>query len=117
MKKIKAYIILHSILLLNSLNGIFSKLAAGKDFLSPGWIFFYGLVIIGLGIYALLWSQVLKSVPLNVAYANKAVSLIWGMIWGTVIFNEAVTVRNIIGAVLVLTGVIIMVTGGEKQNE
>ena len=32
--------------------------------------------------------QILKHLPLTVAYANKPVSLIWGMIWGTFIFGE-----------------------------
>lgn len=117
MKKLKPYLLLHLILFIYSFNGIFSKTASKEKFLSFRFCLFYGLVILGLGIYALLWQQVLKSIPLNVAYANKAVTLIWGMVWGATIFNEKNTVTNIIGAVIVLIGVILMVTGGEKQNE
>ena len=70
-----------------------------------------------MAVYALLWQQVLKSIPLNIAYANKAVTLVWGMIWGAVVFKEQITITNIIGAVVVLAGVLLMVTGGEKKNE
>lgn len=117
MKKIKHYVILHTILLLYSLNGIFSKTAAGKVFPSIEWFFYYGLIIICLGVYALLWQQILKFIPLNIAYANKAVTLVWNMIWGAALFKETVTAANIIGAVIVLLGVLLMVTGGEKNNE
>lgn len=117
MKKIKPYIMLHCILFIYSFNGIFSKTAAGKPFLSFEFCLFYGLVILGLGVYAILWQQVLKAIPLNIAYANKAVTLIWGMIWGALIFGETLTARNIIGAAIVLAGVLLMVTGGGKKDE
>jgi len=38
------------------------------------------------------------------------------MLWGVVLFNEAITLNNIIGAVIVIAGVILMVTGGEKNE-
>ena len=117
MKKLKPFILLHFILFIYSFNGIFSKTAAGKPFLSFEFCLFYGLVIIGLGVYAILWQQVLKVIPLNIAYANKAVTLIWGMVWGALVFGESISVNNIIGAAIVLAGVLLMVTGGEKKDE
>ena len=70
-----------------------------------------------LGVYAICWQQLIKKIPLNVAYANKAVTLIWGMVWGAAVFKEQITPSNIIGAVVVLAGVILMVSGEEKKNE
>lgn len=115
--KLKIFFLLHTILLMYSAGGIFSKLAAGEEFLSLKFILFYGIVILNLAVYALLWQQVLKSIPLNVAYANKAITLVWGMVWGAVVFKEQITVTNVIGALVVLAGVLLMVTGGEKKNE
>lgn len=117
MKKIKPYIILHLILLINSLGGICSKTAAGKPFLSFEFCLFYGLMILILGVYAVAWQQVLKMLPLNVAYANKAVVIIWSALWGVLFFNETITIGNIIGTVIVLAGVMLMVWDGEKKNE
>lgn len=118
MKNIKTYFFLHLIVFMYSLSSICSKTAASKPFLSLEFIFFYGLVIAILGVYALLWQQILKKLPLNVAFANKSVTIIWGMIWGTILFKEKITLNMIIGAVVVLTGVIIVVTGGgESKNE
>lgn len=117
MKKIKPYIILHLILFLSSLGGICSKTAAGKPFLSFEFCLFYGLMILILGVYAILWQQVLKSLPLNVAYANKSVVMIWSALWGVLFFNETITLSNIIGTIIVLAGVMLMVWEEDKKNE
>jgi len=115
MKKIFPYILLHAIIILYSLGGICSKAAASKDFMSFEWILFYGIEIAILGIYAIAWQQVLKKVQLNIAYASKAVTLIWSTIWGITIFSETITWNNVIGGIIVLSGVILMVTGGEEK--
>lgn len=117
MKKTKYFILLHLLLLLYSCCGIFSKTASGKEFLSLEWCFNYGMVIVIMGVYALLWQQVLKQLPLNVAFSNKAVTLVWGMLWGVLIFKETLTVMNIIGALMVLAGVILMVSDEGEKNE
>lgn len=117
MKKFKHYIILHLILLFYSLGGICSKIAANKEFLSFDFCLFYALVISILGVYALFWQQILKHIPLNVAYVNKSVMLVWGILWGALIFDEKLSAANIIGSLIVLFGVLLMVSGGEKKNE
>mgnify|MGYP007069880546 CR=1 FL=1 len=116
MKKdtIKWFIILHMIILVYSISGICSKTAAGYDFLSPKWILFYGLVICILGFYAIAWQQVLKHLPLIATYANKAVTTLWGLVWGFVVFHEKITVLKVVGAAVVIAGVYLVVTGDEE---
>lgn len=113
----KYYLLLHIIILMYSLTGVCSKFAASKDFLSFEWIMFYGIEILLLGVYAVLWQQILKKVNLNVAYASKAVTVIWSTLWGVTIFSESISWNNIVGGLIVLAGVILMVTGGEKKHE
>lgn len=115
--KVTSFAILQGIVFIYSLTGICSKTASAKDFLSFEWIMFYGIDIALLGIYAVLWQQILKKVNLNVAYASKAVTLVWGSVWGIVIFHEAISWNNIVGGLIVLAGVILMATGGEKKQE
>lgn len=68
--------------------------------------------------YAIIWQQILKRMPLTVAYANRPVTLIWGIIWGALIFGEKVTWNMIAGAAVIFAG-IYLVTGedGEKGGE
>lgn len=58
-------------------------------------------------IYAFFWQQVIKRLPLILAYANKAVTVVWGMIWGSILFNEGITVKKVIGALTVIIGIVL----------
>lgn len=107
------YIILHILLLGVSFTGVCSKLAAGEEFLSFKFILFYGLMMLILGIYAIVWQQLLKYIPLTTAFCNKAVGIIWGMIWGVLLFSETIKWNMIVGAVIVIVGVIIVVKADE----
>jgi drug/metabolite transporter (DMT)-like permease len=103
------YVYLHILLFVYSLGAVCSKLAGQAKFMSPRFIILYGLVLADLFIYAIVWQQILKKLPLVTAYANKAVTVIWGIIWGMVIFKENITVSNIIGAVIIIVGIYMVV--------
>lgn len=111
--KCKNFILLHIILFIYSLAAIFSKLASAKEFLSIGFIFFYTAILVILFIYAVLWQQVLKRLPLNTAYANKSVVIIWGLVWGNFIFKERISTFMILGSILILVGLTLVVTSDE----
>lgn len=81
------------------------------------FIMLYGLVLVCMGIYALVWQQVIKKLPLNVAFANKSVTVIWGMVWGCIFFHESITSKMVLGALIVIAGVIMVITGGEKEEK
>lgn len=111
---LKFYVILHILLFVNSFGGVCSKMASKQEFLSLNFILFYGGVIAILGIYAIVWQQILKHIPLTTAFCNKAVSIIWGIMWGFLIFKETVKWNMILGAVIVIAGVIIVVMSDEQ---
>lgn len=111
--KVKDYAFLHILLFIYSLNSVFSKLASTKDFLSIGFIFYYGLTLVGLFIYAILWQQVLKRISLTTAFANKGVVIVWGMLWGMLFFEEAITIFKLIGTVIIIIGVYMVVREDE----
>lgn len=111
----KTLLALHALLALYSLCSICGKLAAGFEFMSPGFVLCYGGMICVLGIYAIGWQQVIKRMPLTSAYANKAVTIVWGIVWGVLLFREAVTPAKLIGAAVVLAGVVLFsVADGEE---
>lgn len=103
----KTYGMLHVLLLVFSLSGVCSKLAAGEKFLSFRFILLYGCVIFLLGVYALFWQQIIKKMPLTTAYANRAITVFWGMVWGFLIFKEKITPGKAAGAVLVIAGIVL----------
>lgn len=114
-EKIKSLLLLHAMLLCYSLGGICSKLASKQQFLSAKFVLYYSAVIVILIVYAVAWQQILKRLPLLTAYANKAVTVIWGMIWGGLLFGESIQIRNVIGAAIIIFGVFMVVSDVEKS--
>ena len=116
MKKYKYILLLHILLAIYSMSGIASKYAAQQEFLSVAFCLLYGMVVLLLILYAVFWQQIIKELPLIIAYANKAVTVVWGIVWGTLIFKEQLSFSKITGAVVIVIGVYIVVTSEESMK-
>lgn len=101
-------------LMVYSLSGVFSKLASGVPFLSIRFCVYYGAIIALLGFYAIGWQQIIKRLPLTLAFANKAVTTVWGLVWGLVFFHEQVTAGKLVGIALVVLGVVVFSTADRE---
>ncbi len=115
----KTLLLLHILLAVYSTSGIFSKLASRESFLSLRFCLCYGAIILLLGVYAIGWQQVIKRIPLTTAYANKAVTVVWGLVFGALVFREGLTPGKLIGAAVVIAGVVLFSLsdgGGETDG-
>ena len=112
----KVFIALHLLLLFYSLSSVLSKLAAGQRFLSLSFILCYGGMILILGVYAIGWQQILKRLPQTVAFANKAVTLVWSMVFGALLFNESIGPKQLIGCALAVAGVLLFVQPDREDS-
>ncbi len=109
-ENIRYIIYLHLLMVFYSMGTVCSKLASGYPVLSVPFIALYAIVLLVLGVYAILWQQILKKMSLITAYANKAVTVVWGMVWGMVFFKEQIRFNNIIGAAIIILGVCCVVS-------
>ena len=114
--KIKAILFLQGAVFVYSLTTVISKLVSNYEFLSKEYIFMYFLDFAVLGIYAILWQQLLKRFELSIAYANKAMTLLWSLLWSTVLFHEPVTVVKLLGVLMVIAGTIVL-NSPQKDEE
>lgn len=114
---IRVFVALHCLLVLYSLSGICSKLAASTKFLSFEFIMYYGAIILLLGVYAIGWQQIIKRLPLTTAFANKAITIVWGIVWGCLFFGEAVTVQKIVGAIVIIAGIVLYVYSDKEAAD
>ncbi len=105
----KNFTLLHLLLLFYSLGGICSKLAGREPLLSFRFVLLYGGLLFIMLVYAVGWQQLIKRMPLTTAYSNKAVGLLWSTLWGVLLFQEHLTLRMVIGAAVVVCGVILVV--------
>ena len=112
----KVFLALHLLLLLFAGTTVLSKLAAGEAFLSLRFCLFFGGEFVLLGIYALGWQQILKRLPLTVAYTNKAVTLVWSMVFGVLLFHERIQLKQVIGCALAVAGVLLFVKADGEEG-
>lgn len=111
--KWRTYVLLHIIIAMYSLAAVCSKMAAGSEFGSLGFFAWYAAVLALLFVYALVWQQILKRLNLTSAYANKGVTMVWGMLWGALFFSERISIWMIIGAAVVFVGIILIASADE----
>lgn len=116
MKTAKTYGALHLILMLYSLSSVCSKLAGQAEFMSLRFILCYGGTLFLLFLYAIAWQQIIKALPLTLAFANKAMTVVWGIVWGVLIFQESVTPGKLLGVALIIAGIILF-SASDKETE
>ena len=109
-EKIRPFLLLHVLLFLYSAGGICSKFASAQDFLSLPFFRFYAVVLFCLVVYAIGWQQVLRKMSLTTAFANKSIVFLWAFLWGMVFFSEKPTPGMLIGAILVIAGILLVVS-------
>ena len=93
--------------LLYSIVGVFTKLASQQDFFSWGYLLSFGGAVGVIGVYAILWQQVIKRIELSTAYMFKGTTIIFTMLFAYWLFGEQITWNNILGAVIIIIGIVL----------
>ena len=101
-------ILLQMVVVIYSINTVIAKFVSDQPFLSFKFIVLYLLEFAVLGIYAVFWQQMIKRFELSIAYANKAMTLLWSLLWSVLIFRDSVTPAKAVGVLLVIAGTIIL---------
>lgn len=110
----QCFLFLHLLLFLYSLVGVCGKMSADESFLSFDFLLYYLLMLLTLVVYALGWQQIIKVFPLSTAFANKAITVAWGLVWGKLIFNENITVGKLIGIGFIVAGIVLFSYSGKS---
>lgn len=118
MKKagITGFLLLQVSFLIYSCSSVVAKFASGNEVLSFKFILFYGLEVVILGIYAILWQQAIKRYDLSIAYANKAVTLLWALLWSVILFKEHLKWNQVVGVLIVIVGIVLLNTSGKSKD-
>jgi len=103
----RSIIMLIGVNLIYASTSIFTKTASNQDFLSIPYLLWIAGAIGVMGIYAILWQQVIARISLSIAYMFKGTSLIFVLLISSLIFGEAILWNNVIGAVIIILGIIL----------
>lgn len=106
--QIKDILMLQIVFFIYSINSVVAKFASAQEPFSLNFVLLYGLELCVLGVYAILWQQLIKRMELSVAYSNKAVVLLWAMVFGALLFKEQITLTKVAGILLVIVGIVVL---------
>lgn len=107
-RKVKNFLFLHVCILIYTLTTVTAKVTSQYEFLSVPYIAGYAVMVGILGIYAILWQQAIKPFSAAVSYSNKSFTTIWTLLFSVFLFDEKITVNNIIGTILIISGVFVV---------
>lgn len=99
------YCVLVGINLLYACVSLFTKYASQQEFASMAYCLGLAGAVGVMGVYAICWQQILKRVELSTAYMFKGTSLIFVMLFAFALFGEPITIMNIVGAAVIITGI------------
>lgn len=100
--KIQALICLFSFI------SVLSKYASTFEFLSLEFFVIYFCILTCFMGYAFVWQKLLKKHSLFKVYSNRALLVVYSLIWGVVIFSEKITMYNVLGIILIISGIIVV---------
>ena len=116
---LKNIILLQAIIIIYTVSSVMAKFASANKETPIKFFLFLGLEFAILAVYAVLWQQMIKRFDLSVAYANRSMAILWSMIWAVIFFHDKITLRNVLGVLLVLLGTIVVnmdAAGGEQHD-
>lgn len=101
------YPVLVGVNLVYACTSICTKMASRQEILSWPYLLWIVGAIGVMGVYALLWQQVIVKMPLSTAYMFKGTSLIFVLLFSALLFGEAITTNNLIGSAIIIVGIML----------
>lgn len=90
--------------LVYSFASVFSKWASMAAFLSWPYLLRLAGAVAVLGVYAILWQQIIKRMPVSDAYMFKGSTIIFVLLLSWLLFGESISLQNGIGAAVIVAG-------------
>jgi len=106
-KNYSIYLALIGVNFVYACTSICTKMASRQDMLSWPYMFWIAGAVGVLGVYAVLWQQIIKRMPLSTAYMFKGMSLVFVLLISAFLFGEAITTSNLIGSAIIIIGIVL----------
>lgn len=103
----KEVAILVGVNLVYACTSIFTKMASRQKMLSWPYLLWIAGAIGVMGVYAILWQQVIKRMSLSTSYMFKGTSLVFVLLFSALLFGETISLTNVIGSVIIVSGIVL----------
>lgn len=105
MGRISRKVELHLLFFIYSCTGIISKYAGRQPFMSVYYCMGYAVNMLILAAFTLAWQQILKKENLSSVYMYKAMIVVWGNLFGVLLFQERLSAARVAGMGMILVGI------------
>lgn len=102
---IQTWIILIVAYIIYASTSIFTKMASLQPIMSKAYLFWIIGAVFVMGVFAVIWQQIISRIPLSIAYMFKGLTLLFVLLISFFLFNEPITLMNCIGSLLVIGGI------------
>lgn len=109
----KSVVMLLGVNLLYALVSLLAATVARLPLFSSMFLLGVGGVFVLFGLYAIVWQQLLKRLPLSLAYMFKGTSLLFVLLLSALFLGDAVTWQNLVGATLIIVGIVLFARADE----
>lgn len=116
MKNWISYIVLILAIAIYSTVGVMTRCAAMYPFLSWQYISFVVGAVGILGIYAILWQQLIQRMDISLAYMFKGLGVVFALLICHYVFGEIITLNNMIGAFIIIGGITLFAWADAKER-
>lgn len=113
----KWFVILQISILVDALSGVASKLARLHAGSTIAYLFWMGMVFVCMGLFAVVWQQILKHMSLTFATTFRPFRSIYTLALCALLFKERITLRNGLGVLLIIAGILIGAGGDENVSK
>lgn len=102
-----SYLALIGVNLLYACTSIFTKMASRQEMMSLPYLLWIAGAVGVMGVYAMLWQQVISRMQLSIAYMFKGTSIVFVLLFSALLFGEAITLNNVVGSLIILAGIVL----------
>ena len=89
--------------------GVFCKMASRYPTGTVGYWLCVAAALGILGIYAVLWQQIIAKVPISSAYMFRGTALVFALLLAAFLWGEPITRHNLAGAAILVVGITLYV--------
>ena len=116
-ENIKWYIALQVIYFIYACSSLFGKKAGEYPVFSFSFLVRYAGVLSCMLIYAAIWQQVIRHLPLIMAYVSRAVTVLWGVVLGMFFYKEKISLRQTFALFLIMAGIVLFASSDHNPPE
>ena len=114
--QVKTFFELQGIMMLFSFSTVCSKIIGKENGITGKAMIIYIVMLLILGIYAIFWQRIIKKTTLTWAYSAKGMTVVWGLIWGAVFFQESINIWKVAGCCIIIGGILLYASIGSEEK-